>query len=191
MPLEKFTELCIPYFVKQGLIKPIFGDQSPIMPNVYTTNFGINGFETCEGEKINFAFLENVIKLYQERLKKLSEIGDIADYFFIEPKCDIKLLQWKNMTNQELTQSLNNSIKILSKIKDRNWTLKNITNKLIAEANKIEKEKGGRGALLWPLRVALSNKKASASPFDILCVLGPKKALKRLKMALKCVKNAK
>jgi glutamyl/glutaminyl-tRNA synthetase len=34
--------------------------------------------------------------------------------------------------------------------------------------------------LLWPLRVALSGKDASASPFEIAEILGKEKTLKRI-----------
>ena len=59
--------------------------------------------------------------------------------------------------------------------------IKNLEKILILEAEKI----GDRGKLLWPLRVALSGKKASASPFEIGEVLGKEKSIERLKNALK------
>jgi glutamyl/glutaminyl-tRNA synthetase len=37
-----------------------------------------------------------------------------------------------------------------------------------------------RGNLLWPLRVALSGKSASAGPFEISEILGKQKTLKRI-----------
>ena len=40
-----------------------------------------------------------------------------------------------------------------------------------------------RGKLLWPLRVALTGKKASASPFEVAAILGKEKTLKRIKEA--------
>ena len=42
---------------------------------------------------------------------------------------------------------------------------------------------GDRGRLLWPLRAALSGKKASPGPFEIMEILGIKESLKRLKSA--------
>ena len=42
-----------------------------------------------------------------------------------------------------------------------------------------------RGELLWPLRVALSGKKASPGPFDLLAILDKQKSLVRIYHALK------
>jgi len=42
---------------------------------------------------------------------------------------------------------------------------------------------GDRGALLWPFRVALTGKRASAGPFEIAEILGKEKTLKRIKEA--------
>ncbi|MCD6528244.1 hypothetical protein J7K44_01235, partial [bacterium] len=50
-------------------------------------------------------------------------------------------------------------------------------------SKQIKKPVGDRGYLLWPFRVALSGKKASAGPFEIAEVLGKEKTIKRLKEA--------
>jgi len=49
----------------------------------------------------------------------------------------------------------------------------------------MSEEYSSRGELLWPLRVALSGKEASAGPFDILSILGREKSLNRIKSAKK------
>ena len=41
-----------------------------------------------------------------------------------------------------------------------------------------------RGELLWPLRVALSGKKFSPGPFDIMAILGKEESLIRIKNAV-------
>ena len=54
------------------------------------------------------------------------------------------------------------------------------------DRNNIEKSlisKGDRGEVLWPFRVALTGKKASAGPFEIAEILGKEKTLKRHKKA--------
>ena len=51
------------------------------------------------------------------------------------------------------------------------------------------KEKGypekNKGYLLWPMRVALSGKKFSPSPFEIADILGRDKTLDRIQQAIK------
>lgn len=46
------------------------------------------------------------------------------------------------------------------------------------------REKGGRGALLWPLRYALSGQERSPDPFTLIAILGPKEAVARVQKAI-------
>lgn len=180
--LNKLTNLCVPYLIKDNLITPLWGQQEIIsggqkMPfdvveyNVNSTN-----------EKVKFDYLKSCVGLYQERLKRISEVADLVDFFFKKeldyPK---EFLKWKGMTEKEIKDSLDKSKKILSHIKDGEWTKGNIETELMEEAEKI----GDRGKLLWPLRVALTGKKASAGPFEIAEVLGQEKTLQRIKEARK------
>ena len=119
---------------------------------------------------------EIIVSLFQERMKKISEIGELADFFFKENlDYEKDMLKWKNMTDQEVIESIDKSIKVISKIKD--WNKENIEKGLLEEAG----EK--RGELLWPVRVALSGKKFSPPPFDIAEILGREKTIKRLDYA--------
>jgi glutamyl-tRNA synthetase len=123
---------------------------------------------------------EKAVSLYRERLKMLSEIVELTDFLFKdEIFYDKNILKWKDMTNEEVSLSIDKSIKVLSSIKDKDWKRGVIEKKLLEEAG----EK--RGNLLWPLRVALSGKKASAPPFEIAEFLGKEKTLKRLENAKK------
>jgi glutamyl-tRNA synthetase len=44
--------------------------------------------------------------------------------------------------------------------------------------------KGGRGAMLWPLRYALSGQEHSPDPFTLISILGPKEAISRIRKAV-------
>lgn len=46
------------------------------------------------------------------------------------------------------------------------------------------KRKGGRGAVLWPLRYALSGQERSLDPFTLISVLGPAEAISRVQKAI-------
>jgi glutamyl-tRNA synthetase len=163
--IEQLTKDCIPFLVKENLLKEL-------SPDSYQT------VETKKG--LSLKELEQIIGLYQERLKYLSEVGELVDYFF---KKDLdyekELLFWKNAKEEETKKSIDKSIEILSNIKD--WKKEEVERRLIEGANTME----NRGLLLWPLRAALSGKKASASPFDIAYLLGKEEVLNRLKGALK------
>ncbi len=128
----------------------------------------------------NFQFpkLEKIIALEQPRLKKLSELPEKTEYFFEEPKYDVALLKWKSMDNKEIKKSLETSKQILEQINDGGFNKDNLE-KIFLSAT------GGkdRGELLWPLRVALTGRKASPGPFEIMEILGQKTSILRLKTA--------
>jgi len=151
--VEKLTEFCLPYLIEVGFIIK---------------------------EKIDLEYLKKIVSIYQERLKKLSEITELTDFFFREIlNYNKELLKWLNMSDKEVKESLDKLEKILSKIKIEDWNKENLENTLLPEAEKT----GDRGRLLWPLRVALTGKEASAGPFEIAEVLGKEKTLKRIKTA--------
>ncbi len=153
LPLEKLTKFCIPYLIKDGLIKPNF-----------------------ERRK-----LKKIIALEQERMTKFSEVGELTEFFFKEPRYERNLLRWKNMTDQEISESINKLEKILSGVKKNDFNAKKLEKILMPEAERLD----NRGRLLWPLRVALTGRKASPGPFDIAEILGKEETMQRLKQAKK------
>ncbi|MDO8558775.1 MAG: glutamate--tRNA ligase [bacterium] len=124
--------------------------------------------------------LKKAISLYQERLKKLSEITELTEFFFKDAlEYDKGLLIWKDMTNGEVKEVLDKLDKILCDVEDKAWNKAKLEEILMPEA-----EKGNdRGRLLWPLRAALTGKKASAGPFEVAEVLGKEKTLDRIRQA--------
>ncbi len=167
---KKVAELCLPYLMSAGLIDG---------------NRKIKG-----GEEVSEKKLEKIIQAYKARLKKLSEIVELADFFFKEKlEYNMNKLKWGTMDYAQTIESLNYSEKILSEID--NWEQKILEEKLMGAATKFNLEKGypekNRGYLLWPLRVALSAKEASASPFEIADILGKEKTLQRINDAIEAL----
>ncbi len=214
--LQKLTELCAPYLIENEFIEPIMKTEQ--YPPAYG---GINisqVFKIVETkEEVNFEYLKRIVALYQERLKKLSEISELSDFFF-KDKLDYpkEFLLWKNASEEETRHLLDKLLEVLSKIKETEWSKQSLENILIplSEEGKITSpagradppasampkalraglpasatskalQAGDRGKLLWPLRMALSGKKASAGPFEIAEILGKNKTLKRIKEARK------
>jgi len=175
--LEKITSLCIPYLLEKGLITLEYKeDRYP--PAYGGVQARANYFVPEKGVSMDFENIKKIISLYKERMKVLSEVTELVDYFFKdEISYEKELLFWKDMTEEELKESLQKGIDTLSKIKE--WKQESIEEELVKKAS----ENKDKGRLLWPVRVALSGKKASASPFEIAWVLGPEDAIKRLKMA--------
>lgn len=184
-PLTELTEKCIPYLTGASLratnrISKHATGLLRRLPPPRNDKFKIK--ET--GEIIDFNYLKNVVALFQERLKKLSEISELVDFFFKDKlEYDKNLLSWKEMTEKDLQKNLKKCYKILKKIKENEWQREKIKEVLLKEAEK----EIDRGRLLWPLRVALSGKKFSPPPFEIAEILGKEKTLKRIEDAIAIV----
>lgn len=190
-PIEKLTELVLPYLIEAGFIQPLF-EEKQYPPTVGGKSFEIAFLISETKEKVSIEVLQKMVKIYQERLKILSEIVELLDFFFKEKLTyEKKLLFWKDQTEEEVKESLNHSLKLTEQIKD--WNQKEIQEIFMKEAQefaiKIKREKGDRGYLLWPLRVALTGKEASAGPFEIMEILGRDKTKKRIKEALEILEK--
>ena len=186
---KKITELCIPYLIKADLIEPLNGD----CPDGVHCPETVSLFEEEKpefkikesNEIIDFDYLKKVVKTYQERLRYLSEIAELTDFFFkAQLEYDKDLLKWKDMDDKQVFDTLDKLEKILSKTESKDFNKENLEKVLMLEAGKA----GDRGKLLWPLRVALTGKKASAGPFEIAEILGKEKCLKRIGEAKELMK---
>ena len=160
-PIEKLTELCVPYLKQSGLL--VVG-------------------QVTENQ------LQKIVEVSKTRMKKLSEISELSDFFFQDKlSFDKDLLQWKGAGDEATKEALQYAEKILSEIID--WELKNLETELFLASEKFNKEKNypekNKGYLLWPMRVALSGKQSSPSPFEIADILGKEKTLKRIDAAIK------
>ena len=131
-------------------------------------------------EEIKREKVEKMIALYQERLKKLSEISDFINFFFKKKiSFDPQMLQWKGNTVSESVKALKRVQEILEAIPEEEWNKEKLSEVLMAKSD----EYGDRGQMLWPLRVALTGKKASASPFDIAEILEKEDTIQKVKDA--------
>ncbi len=134
-------------------------------------------------EKVDFDYARKIVALEQERLKKLSEIGELTKFFFLG-KMDYpaELLIWKKMTLKQVKNNLDILEETLSK------TAK-FDRKSLEKTLMLLTKKYGSGELLWPLRVALTGQKASPGPFEIAEILGKEKTLKRIQQAKNLTKH--
>ncbi len=127
-------------------------------------------------------FIKKVVTVEQERLKKLSDISEITEFFFEDNlKINHEMLAWKKMTVELAKENLQTVYDLLDKIPEENWTNDSIEDCLITF---IKAKELKVGEYLWPMRVALSGKKASPGPFDIAEVLGKGETMKRISFVL-------
>jgi len=153
MSLEKLTKLCLPFM-------------------------GENLKLTKDIRKQSDDFMEKVIGLEQERLKKLSEIGELTKFFFLDKlEYPEEMLIWKNLTLKQVKANLKELAALLEKIPEADWLKETIEKTLFDYI----KNKGAKnGDYLWPLRVALSGQKFSPPPFAIAAILGKKESLNKI-----------
>jgi len=168
MDLDKLTEMCIPYLEKDELIQKIENKKFKIL---------------ATREVVDFDYFKKVIGLEQERMKKLSEIGELTKFFFIDKlEYETELLRWKKVDMNIILKNLELAKEELEKIQDVNFIKENLE-KFLMDLTK----KTGVGDLLWPLRVALTGQKFSPGPFEIASILSKKKCFKRIEQAMiKC-----
>jgi len=122
------------------------------------------------------------INAEKDRMKKLTDFQELADFFFELPDYDVKLLAWPRQVeiNKEKTSA---NLKLLfeeiNKVFKADFNQANLE-KIIMPLTAV----WGRGELLWPLRAVLSGKEYSAGPFEIMYVLGKEETLKRINIAI-------
>ncbi len=176
LSIGELVERCVPFLIKAGLIQKVTSDDEIVL------KYKIKETE----ELIDINYLKKVVALFQERIKKLSEIGELSDFLFKdEINYNKELLLWKDYSKDHIKNGLKKAFDVLSSLSEERWNLENIKTDLLNEAEKLE----NRGVLLWPTRVALSGKEASPPPFEIAEVLGKEKTLKRLEKAINLVNN--
>jgi len=167
--LDELTDLCVPYLIQEGLIRPKFKMEQ--YPPAYGGYFLKQKYIiTNTKEEISCDKLKKIISLEQERMKKIPEIGDMVGFFFKDPQYKANLLKWRGMNKKEIIESFNKLKEMLSKLE-------------IGEFKRKLLKMEDRGRFLWPLRVALTGRKKSPEPFKIAEILGKKEVLKRIKKA--------
>ncbi len=124
--------------------------------------------------------LERAIDLECQRIKTFGDIGEGIDFLFKDPVYDSNILLWKDMSISDVKENLEWVRQVVYNIEEK-------TSKEIEQTVKAEIQQDNRkpGCVLWPLRVALSGKERSPSPFEILTILDKPTALNRIDTALK------
>lgn len=123
------------------------------------------------GERLNVEASDKnlkIVAIVKERMVKLSDFDRLAGFFFRLPDYRPELLLWQGQARTQAAANLEEIIKII----DDSAAIM-----ALAEAR-------GRGAVLWPLRVALSGLEASPGPLEILEVIGLEEARRRMAIAV-------
>ncbi len=126
-----------------------------------------------------------VAPLLKERAMTLGEAVDLLDTEFDFMRApavfDASLLLNKGKLEAEVVKKhLENIKEQLATVPTGDLTPESLKQQLMPYA-----DQEGRGAVLWPLRVALSGKEKSPDPFTIIWLIGTQEATNRIETALK------
>ncbi|MFP4515119.1 MAG: glutamate--tRNA ligase [Parcubacteria group bacterium] len=128
------------------------------------------------------SYLQKILLLEQNRIKKLDELPELIDFFFQdELNYEDDLLVWKKSTKEETKLYLREMYEFLNKIEADNWSEKYLEETII---NFLKNNNKKLGDYLWPLRVALTGKKNSPGPFEVAAILKKETSLKRIEKAI-------
>ncbi len=156
--IEKLTKLCLPFL-------------------------GENLKLTKDPKKQTEDYIKKAVALEQERLRRLSEIGELTKFMFMdELKFEPKLLIWKKNTPEQIKANLQTDFELLEKISETDWNSGSLEKAMI---DYLKAKEFKVGDYLWPLRVALTGLQASPGPFEVAAALGKEESLKRINQAIK------
>lgn len=163
----------------------------------YIAHLGSNlGGHTSDVRPPRSYIIAKAVPLLKERAKSFKEAQEMLagelSCLFVEPEIDRNKLLAK-----ELTERPNMAIMALKgllepiKAMPEGITSEEIKSVIMLFANAEETKglsaqagKGGRGAVLWPLRYALSGQERSPDPFTLISILGSKEAISRIQKAI-------
>ena len=125
------------------------------------------------------AALERAAAIEQPRLKKLADFPRQAEYFFREPDYPPALLCWKGVSREQTRAALERIDQLITPASHADFTPARLQEIILADIGA-----GDKGVVLWPLRVALSGRPASAGPFEIMAAIGQEATARRIRRAI-------
>lgn len=134
--------------------------------------------------------LKKIVPLLKERTKTFGEAREMLrgelSCLFTEPSLDRARLVAKEPSDRpDMTKIALESLLEPLKALPEDVSAEAVKEAIMPLADAEEaKGKGGRGAVLWPLRYALSGQDYSPDPFTLISILGPHESLSRIRKAI-------
>jgi len=130
----------------------------------------------------NKPMAEKIIQLIRERISVWSDLDavkDELDFFFNEPSPDPSKIPGKGSDAKTAKKHLAEIRKLLeATLRDEMMTSEGIKDILWGYA-----EAEGKGAVLWPMRYALTGRERSPDPFTVAAIIGKDTSLNRIDTA--------
>lgn len=129
--------------------------------------------------------IKEIVPMIFERISKWSDVDMMVssgelNYFVNAPEYPKEKLNYKDTTIEKTSENLNLVIGALESVEESDFNLENIKIAVMSIADKAE----SRGAVLHPVRYALTGLDKSPDPFTVASILGKNETISRLKKAL-------
>lgn len=134
--------------------------------------------------EIDQKILERVVTVEQSRMKTLAEFTELAAPYCELPKYNSDILVFKKSSPEATKRGLEAFYTTISDLSENSWREKSADNWNALLTSVAEENNLNNADVFWPIRVALSGSEKSASPAEILWVLGKEESINRLKHAL-------
>jgi glutamyl-tRNA synthetase len=134
------------------------------------------------GRELAPEVLRKICAVEQSRLVLLLDIVGKIDSYQKLPDYDAAILVWKKSSREEAKEQLEKLFGLISGFDEVILSSVELIEKAVRgyiESNGLQ-----NGAVLWPLRAALSGSPTSPSPFELIWVLGREEALERVRVAV-------
>ena len=179
----RFDEVKIFWYNGQW-IRKIFTEQG--IDELYSRTEGFWP-ETATNEPDDYK--KKVLSIIYDRLKTLSDLRTMTEYFFVDPKIDLSQITenkfLKKLSESELIDLITMTIERLNDVDD--WSEENLQNEL----NELLAKSGKKPAEFFSLvRIAVSFAPFSPALHQTLSVLGKDKVLYRLNLVRTALNNA-
>ena len=171
LPIGDLVEYMLPYLLKAELVQSVGQGYLPLgQVSFPQPSFG--------------EYLLAVGATVQERLKHFDETAAFTQFFFKRPVITEEiqaLVVPKKETAESVKATLNELLPLLAELPPEDWNHSALEELLRGYAARTEKS---TGAVLWPIRAALTGESASPGAFEMLTTLGKEESTARLQALL-------
>lgn len=135
----------------------------------------------ADAADLDLLLITRALEIEKSRLTTLRDFLRIIPWYHENIDYDSSLLIWKKADDKDARERLLELSAFLQKIPSDRWTILDLE---IAIKKHIEEKGLANGNVLWPLRVALSGRQESPSPFELAWALGKERTLSRINQAV-------
>jgi glutamyl-tRNA synthetase len=142
-------------------------------------------FWPASAHSFDAGYKQDVLGLVQDRLTKLSDLPELTDFFFTDPKTDPVLLA-KNFDTDTASRALEVLFEQLKSLPGTNWTEEVLEQTIRPLTDQLGLKTGHFFGLI---RTAVTGRVAAPGLFETIAVLGPSTTLRRLESACAQLKD--